>query len=322
MMKIAVVGSGAVGIFYGGKLCQAGHDTHFLVRSDFEFIKRNGFTISSPDGNLRISPQAARAPEEIGPCDLVLVTLKTTANHQFPVLLPPLVAPHTLVLTLQNGLSNEQRLAALFGPENILGALCFVCLNRISPGVVQHIAHGQIILGEYTCPPKARTFELHSLFAQAGVPCSLTDNLERAHWEKLVWNIPFNGLGVASAAGYDDVIDGQVSGATPGGRCLTTDQLLSEPRWAALVVALMTEVMATANTFKLALPADLAAQHIERTRRMGAYKPSTLVDYERGQPLELESLFLKPLRLAQAAGIATPRLEALCAVLKTLNPQL
>src|ERR1700749_609020 len=147
-MKIAVVGPGALGSYYGAKLSRFGEEVHFLLRSDYDAVKRKGITIHSPEGDFNARPKCARTPQEIGGCDLVLVALKTTANDQFSKLLPPLVDPKTIVLTLQNGLGNEEALAKLFSIEQIMGGLCFVCLNRTAPGVVQHMAHGVVILGE------------------------------------------------------------------------------------------------------------------------------------------------------------------------------
>ena len=92
-MKVAVVGCGAVGSYYGAKLARAGHEVHFLLRSDYDAVSRQGVCVQSPDGDFRLQPRCARRPEEIGPADLVLIGLKTTANDQFPLLLPPLVSP-------------------------------------------------------------------------------------------------------------------------------------------------------------------------------------------------------------------------------------
>src|SRR5207237_831603 len=135
--------------------------------------------------------------------------------------------PATAMLTLQNGLGNEEQLARSFPKEQIMGGLCFVCLNRVAPGLVHHIDHGQVVLGEFQRWPEPRTHDIASAFRHAGVPCAVTENLARAHWEKLTWNIPFNGLGVASAAGYEAVVSGAANpaGPPPRGPCLTTDQL-------------------------------------------------------------------------------------------------
>jgi 2-dehydropantoate 2-reductase len=235
-------------------------------------------------------------------------------------LLPPLVGPHTAVVTLQNGLGNEEALAKIFPTEQILGGLCFVCLNRVEPGLVQHTDHGLIVLGEFQRWPDTRTEEIASAIRHARVPCKITDNLARAHWEKLVWNIPFNGLGVASAAGYDALVAQSSTFNAQLQACLTTDKLLADPRWESLVRELMFEVIATANTLGLGVDEALAEDQIERTRTMGPYKASTLLDFELGRPLELESLFLEPMRLARHVGVFTPRLVELCKVLQQLNP--
>jgi 2-dehydropantoate 2-reductase len=324
-MKVAVVGCGAVGSFYGARLARVGHEVHFLLRSDYETVRRKGVLVRSPQGDFRVQPKCARLPEQIGPSELVLLGLKTTANPEFERLLPALVGPATAILTLQNGLGNEEQLARLFPIEQILGGLCFVCLNRLEPGLIHHIDHGQIIIGEFQRWPEPRTHDLAGAFRNAGVPCAVSDNLARAHWEKLTWNIPFNGLGVASAAGYEAVIsqkpESRASVPQVIGPCLTTDRLLADDNWLRLVRELMLEVSAAARALGLGVQDTIVDRQIERTRTMGAYKASTLIDFERGQPLELESLFLEPLRQAQMAGVTVPRLGSLCRVLQQLDTQ-
>lgn len=320
-MKIAVAGPGAVGSYYGAKLWRDGHETHFLLRSDYEAVNRRGVRIRSPEGNFVAHPRPAKDPGEIGPCDLVLVALKTTANDLFPTLLPPLVGPGTVILTLQNGLGSEEQLAGLFGPERVMGGLCFVCLNRIEPGVIEHIAHGKIVMGEFSGWPEPRTHDIASAFKHAGIPVAVAENLACAHWEKLVWNIPFNGLGVASCAGIDAMEpSGPLETIRKVGPCLTTDKLLGDSKWFALAEGLMREIIAAGQAKKLSMDDDLVEEQISRTRIMGAYKPSTLLDFERGQPLELQTLFLEPLRQAKAAGVSAPKLQRLCEVLQALQP--
>lgn len=317
-MRIAIVGCGAVGSYYGACLARAGHDVHCLLRSDFDAVQRHGLRVLSPSGEFVVHPRAARTPQEIGIVDWVVIGLKTTANAEFSRLLPPLVGSQTAVLTLQNGLGNEEALARLFPTEQILGGLCFVCLNRTEPGVVSHIAHGRIVMGEFRRPPLPRTWALAQAWEQAGVPCTVSDDLARAHWEKLVWNIPFNGLGVASCAGIEAVRTGILSPARARTECLTTDRLLADPAWLPVVRELMAEVINAAQALGHPIPPSYADWQVERTLEMGAYRASTLIDFERGQDLELESLFGEPLRQAQQAGVAVPRLEALTRVLSGL----
>jgi len=262
----------------------------------------------------------------------VLIALKTTANPEFEKLLKPLVSRDTALMTLQNGLGNEELLARLFPAEQILGGLCFVCLNRVQPGVVRHTDHGKIVMGEFQRWPEPRTHELASMFRHSGVACSVTDNLARTHWEKLVWNIPFNGLGVAAVAGvsaFNLKTSASELNALLGGAALTlssspiaavpTSELLADSNWAALVRGLMLEVIAAGRALGHDIPDSLADTQLERTRTMGAYKASTLIDFERRQPLELQSLFLEPFRQAHEAGVATPILERLCLILDALD---
>ena len=114
-MKIAVVGCGALGCFYGARLCQAGQDVHLLLRSDYEIVRDEGLRIDSAEGELLVHPHAHDAPKDIGGCDLVVVGLKTTANDQFGELITPLLDGNTAILCLQNGLGNCEQLAELFG---------------------------------------------------------------------------------------------------------------------------------------------------------------------------------------------------------------
>jgi 2-dehydropantoate 2-reductase len=317
-MKIAILGCGALGSYYGARLCRAGEEVHFLLRSDYEAVSRDGVHIQSVEGDFHVRPKCARRPAEIGPADLVLIGLKTTANPALPELLPPLVGPATAVLTLQNGLGNDALIASLIGPEKTLGGHCFVCLNRVAPGKIHHIAHGSVVMGEFGRPSQPRTHQIAGLIAQSGVSCAVRENLEQAHWEKLVWNIPFNGLGVAGCAGLEAVLRGQLEPGQKRGPCLTTDRLLADPRWAQLVRELMMETIRSAQSLGLAVSESEADVNMARTARMGAYKASTLLDFERGHELELEALFLAPWRAARRAGVATPRLTALCALLRQL----
>ena len=320
-MKIAVVGCGAVGSYYGARLCRAGQEVHFLLRSDFDAVRQKGVAIRSVEGDFHVQPRCARTPEEIGACDVVLIGLKTTANNQFPKLLPPLVGAPTAVVTLQNGLGNTEQLARVFSPEQVLNGLCFVCLNRLEPGVIHHLDYGMIVLGEFQRRAGPRTQALATMLRDAGVPCKVTDNLAQAQWEKLVWNIPFNGLGVAGVAGYEVLANPSchVSRVTCHSAVLTTNRLLADLRWEKLLRELMLEVIRAAHALGHEIPESLVEQQITRTRTMGAYKASTLLDFERRQPLELESMFLEPLRRAQQAGVPVPRLAALCKVLQQLD---
>ena len=296
-----MVGSGAVGLYYGGRLAAAGEDVKFLMRGDFEAISRAGLTIESVHGNFELpEAQAYRTAKEIGPVDLVIVAWKATANHLLASVLPPLLHEGTQVLTLQNGLGNCEALAGIVGPQRVLGGLCFVCINRISPGLVSHSAGGRMTIGEFLPDGNGRVAELERRFKAAKIQAVAVENLEKSQWEKLVWNIPFNGLSVAE-----------------GG--VTTDVLLATPERENELRALMAEVMAAARAQGLDLSDELIDFNIERTRPMGPYRTSSMIDFVEGREVEVAPIWEEPLRRARAAGVKMPRTAGL---LRRIHEQL
>ncbi len=291
--RIAVVGSGAIGLYYGGRLAAAGEDTSFLMRSDFDAVTADGLTVESVHGDFRLpGVKACRSPEEIGPVDLVIVSWKATANGLLETVLPPLLHGRTEVLTLQNGLGNCEAIARITGPGRVIGGLCFVCINRIVPGLVRHTAGGRMSIGEWRPGIPGRAEELARRFKAAGIPASAVDSLERAQWEKLIWNIPFNGLSVAL-----------------GG--VTTDVLLASREAENEIRELMVEVVRAGRALGHDLADELIAFNIERTRPMGAYRTSSMIDFTEGREVEVEPIWREPLRRAEAAGVDMPRLRNL-----------
>lgn len=298
--RFAVVGSGAIGCYYGAKLAHSGCDVHFLMRGDVSEIRQLGLRIRSQDGNVRVPiVKHSATTAEIGPADLVLIAVKATSNAELLDLVPPLLGEKTMVLTLQNGLGNEEFLAENFGAERVLGGLCFVCLNRVSRGLIEEYGHGHLTIGEFQGGPLPRTHEVAGLFQRSGVVCRVLENLVLERWRKLVWNIPFNGLTI-TAGGID------------------TATILADEHLRGLTLTLMDEVIAAANACGYALPASAALEQIKRTEAMGAYKPSTLIDFEAGRPLEIEPIWGEPLRRARAAGVPVARWEEFYALLKEL----
>lgn len=299
--KIGVVGSGAIGGYYGGMLAHAGEDVHFLMRSDLETVRRDGLTIHTCGKTLRLPHVAcAGTPDEIGPCDLVLIALKATANRVLETLLPPLLGPHTALLTLQNGLGNEEFLASRWGTERVMGALCFVCINRTAPGVIAHIDHGSISVGEFNRPAAARTHTVAEAFRRANIDANAVDDLVTERWRKLLWNIPFNGLAIA--AGGATVAD------------VLADEGLRE-----LARKLNGEALDAARHLGHEIPTSFAEFQIERSYSMGPYKPSSLIDWELRQPVELEAIWGEPWRQGVAAGASMPRVEMLYRLLQRLT---
>lgn len=298
-MIIGIVGAGALGLYYGALLQRAGHEVRFLLRRDYAAISRGGLHVRSPQGDFHLEQvQGFRTPQAMGQVDLVLIGLKTFANHHFKELIAPLLAEQTLLLTLQNGLGNEERLAELFGTKRVLGGIAFLCSNRGEPGVVHHLDQGRIRLGELAGGLSERAASLALLLRNAGIDCEAVADLHKARWEKLVWNIPFNGLCALTG--------------------LTTDRLLAHPATREQIRALMDEVIAAGNAQGLSqdIPREFAVRMISITESMGAYRPSMMIDREEQRPLELEAIYALPLARGRQGGVEMPRVGLLHALLE------
>ena len=237
--------------------------------------------------------------------DIVVIALKTTANAALENILPHLVKEDGFVLTLQNGMGSEEKIATLIGAGQIVGGLCFLCANKIGSGHIRHLDYGLITLGEYRKDglPAGITPRLQQLGAaleSAGIPIELVEDLSLARWKKLVWNIPFNGLSVVRNA--------------------LTDQLVKEPKTRALCRILMEEVSTAAAACGHPIESDFIEKMISNTEKMKPYSPSMKLDFDRENPMEIESIYGIPLRAAKAAGIKMPETEKLYHQLRAINP--
>ena len=305
---VAVIGAGAVGSYYGARLAQAGHDVRFLLRRDYDAVAERGLRIESHHGNFALErPAIARDPAAIGPVDWVLCGLKTTALEDAAALIRPCVAPGTRVLAIMNGLGIEERLAAALGSERVFGGLAFTCINRGEPGVIHHIEYGQVGIAHLGDDP-AELDRALALWQDATVEVVRQPSLLRARWEKLCWNVPFNGLTVA-AGGVD------------------TEAIVTDSALRAEARALMEEVVAAGNAELAAAGSSeridgeaVISRMFTLTDAMGPYRPSTLIDYLDGRAIEVEAIFAEPARRARALGVPTPRMELLTALLARLDP--
>ncbi len=281
--KYGVVGTGALGGYYGGVLARAGHDVHFLFRSDYSFVREHGLQIDSVRGDFRLNPvQAYPKPADMPRCDVVLVCLKTTGNHQLPQLLRQIVHPQILVILMQNGLGLEEDLAAELPDVYLAGGLAFICSNKIGPGHIHHLDYGKLILGSHNVSDSSLLPQVVADFQAAGIPVELAPDLRQARWQKLVWNVPFNGMTVVLNT--------------------TTDRLMASDDTRELSRQLMLEVIRGANACGVPLKETLAQQMIEMTVKMKPYAPSMKLDYDHRRPMEIEYIYSRPVQTAREAG--------------------
>lgn len=299
-LSIAVIGTGAIGGFYGGLLARAGHRVQFLARSDYAALRDHGLTLELGDETRRFPVEVFRETAPMAVPEYLLLTGKATANDIFAKQIQPLVGPNTTLVCLQNGMGPTDFFADAFGKEKIIGGLCFVCVNRIAPGVVRNLLRGKVELAEAFGPPSDRLARLVEAFAGAGIPCRAFPSLEQIQWKKLCWNIPFNGLAIA-AGGLD------------------TARILASPPLVRLARTLMEEVRAASAARGFPLEEAFLDLQFSQTETMGPYRPSSLIDFQEGRPVEVEAIWGEPLRRGQLAGVAMPALQTLTELIRHLT---
>lgn len=295
--KTALVGPGAVGGYYGAMLAQAGFDIRFLFRSTYESVTANGLWLVHHTEGSRKSEvqnlQPYRRAESVGECEWVVIASKATANRDLQKVLTPLVGEKTKFLTLQNGMGNVESLATQFGANRtILAGLCFTCINRTSPNVIESLLPGYVQFGQFGGKMNEDCLRMVAAFKDSGVRVRSVDSLDEALWRKLCWNVPFNGLAIAG-----------------GG--ITTDLILADQDLARRARALMLEVQKGAAAYGIEIEDAFIDRQFELTEPMGAYKPSSLLDYLKGKPVELNAIWGEALKRGQSKGVNMPELNLL-----------
>jgi 2-dehydropantoate 2-reductase len=287
-----------IGAFYGSLLAKAGAEVSVVCRSDYETVKKSGFTIESADlGNYRFMPKQVLkdAGDYQGTADYVLLCTKMLPGIDRAALLRPVTAPQTALVFIQNGVDIEQELLAAFPDHEVISGLAFICCNRLKPGLIAHLAYGRLALGTLPGSVSVKTRELCRLFQASGIECNATDKIISERWLKCVWNAPFNPLSVLS--------DG-----------LSTAEILGTEE--AFVRHIMQDVCRIAEALGHPLPADAVERNIENTYRMPPYKTSMLLDYEQGRPLETEAILGNALRAAGRANVPCPYLKSVYASIR------
>jgi 2-dehydropantoate 2-reductase len=298
MIKVLVIGAGAIGAFYGSLLAKVGAEVSAVCRSDYDQVKQHGFIIDSqPLGRWNFVPAQVlkNAADFEGTADYILLCTKVIPALDRVALIRPAVAENTAIVFIQNGVEIEQEMLDAFPNNELISGLAFICCNRVSSGEILHLAYGRLALGNLPNGISGKTSLLCELFTQSGIECNANDNIVTGRWQKCVWNAPFNPLSV-------------LSGGLP-----TLDILQTQE---SFVRSIMQEICNIAAACGHPLPEDIVNINIENTYAMPPYKTSMLLDYENNQPMETEAILGNALRAAQRVGIASPHLESVYALMK------
>jgi 2-dehydropantoate 2-reductase len=301
-MRIAILGSGAVGGYFGAKLARAGHDVTFIARGAHrDAIRARGLSVRSPHGDFLVRAPAEDDPRKVGVVDLVLFAVKTYDDDTALPLLRPLTGAQTTVLPLQNGVEAAEHVAAIVGAERTLGATTYIGTALEAPGViVQTGLYHRIVMGEWWGTGdrvSARVARLGEALAGADIEVELAADARVPVWEKFIYLAPMGGLAAAAR---------QPAGV-----------IWNDPALRAQFLAGVQEVEAVARAEGLAVAANMAERV---TAYMGGVapemRPSMLLDLTAGKPLELEALQGAVVRRGAARGVPTPVMATLYAVLK------
>lgn len=307
-MRVAILGSGAVGGFYGALLARQGHDVAFVARgAHLEAIRAHGLRVRGAVGDFAARGRADSDTTKLGEADLVIVAIKTYDNATALPMLPPLVGEHTAVLTLQNGVDSVDEVAAVVGPRHVLGGSTYVATAIAEPGLIEQTGtHRRVVFGEVfsstgsgpAAPePSARVQEIASIMREADIQAEAVADARPAIWEKFVYLSAFAGF--------------------TGAARLPIGPLVETPGFVDLALRACAEVAAVARAEGVTLPAGLADRQRAYIDALPAStRSSLLIDLQSGKRIEIESLPGAVVRRAAAAGVDVPIMQTLYAVLK------
>lgn len=299
-MRVAVMGAGAVGSYFGAKLAANGADVVFIGRGDhLDRMRRNGLEVKSFEGDFHVFAVTARNPADVGVCDLILFTVKTYDSAPALASMEPMVGASTVILPLQNGVESEEALVERYGADKVVGGCCYVGAALERAGTVVHSAAGRIVAGELDGRMTIRLATIQNFFTEAGVGFEATAEISLEKWKKLAWNVSFNSISALTRATVGGILD--------------TDTTRD------LVRSVVAETVAVSRANGIMLSKELPTRMVEENRVYGSVRTSMLRDAERGSRLEYEALNGAVCRYGAKAGISTPANRFLYSLLKCVD---
>jgi 2-dehydropantoate 2-reductase len=295
-MKIGIVGTGAVGGFFGAMLKLAGFDVVFLSRGkNLEVYKTNGLTLNTQGKNYKIQDVLfTDKVEELGNLDYILFTVKSYDTKSTALQIKKIVKKTTIVITPQNGINNDAIIGEIVGKEKVIPAIAQVGVSTPKPGYIQHVGLGKLTFGRHS----DRTKELESIFKKAGIEVDITNNIQLARWKKYIWNCTFNIIAAITGLSLDKILG---------------DHYLKE-----LCKNTILEITAVAEKEGILFDEeDVVEARMNFAKLLGTFKPSTLEDLEKGKRIELDAFTGTVIELANKNNLKTPINQTLYALLNS-----
>jgi len=297
-MKIAVMGAGAVGCYYGGMLARAGHDVTLIGRlQHVEAIERDGLLLDTRSFTTHVPIRSSTEASAVADASLVLFCVKSTDTENAAELMRPHLMSGVLLLTLQNGVDNADRLHAALPEHEVAAAVVYVATEMAGPGHIKHHGRGELVIAA-----SRRSADIAAMLVQAGIPTEVSDNVPGALWAKLILNCAYNALSAITQMPYGRILGGAEG---DGVRAVIRD--------------VVNECLAVANASGVTVPGDVwgAVERIAQT--MPTQFSSTAQDLARGKRSEIDYLNGHVMRHGEALGIATPANRVLHTLVKLLE---
>ncbi|RIX80891.1 ketopantoate reductase family protein [Acidovorax cavernicola] len=294
-MKVAVMGAGAVGCYYGAMLARAGHEVVLIGRpSHVEAVRANGLRLETKTFDVQVPLDASTEASAVQGADLVLFCVKSTDSESAAAQIKPHLLPDALVLTLQNGVDNDERVRAALPSHDVAAAVVYVATEMAGPGHVKHHGRGELVIA-----PSRRSEEVAQALIAAGVPTQISDNVRGALWAKLVLNCAYNALSAVSQLPYGELVQG--TGVTD------------------VIRDVVAECLAVAKAEGVVIPGDVDAAVRAIAQTMPSQYSSTAQDLARGKRSEIDHLNGLVVRRGEALGVPTPANRVLFVMVKLLE---
>ncbi|MDF2626252.1 MAG: 2-dehydropantoate 2-reductase [Symbiobacteriaceae bacterium] len=302
-MRIAIMGSGATGSYFGAKLIQAGYDVTFIARgAHLQALQTEGLKVIGLEEFHLPQVTATNDPAAVGPVDVIIFAVKAYDTDEAARLILPMVGPETMVVPIQNGVDSVDRIGAVVGMEHMVGGLCRISVDIPVPGTVRlNSPFKELFFGEMNGAPSVRTTAFAGALERAGVTHKLSTEINVDIWKKFVFITAMAGITGATRSAIGPIRE-----------CPETFELYRK---------LAAEVVAVGRAEGVALPADLADVLFEQAKGLAhGMKASLLVDLEKGKRLEVETLQGTVCRLGRKHNIATPVMDVIYALIKMNQP--
>jgi len=302
-MRIAVMGAGAVGGYFGARLAASGLDVSFIARGEhLRATQTHGLRVRSIQGDLAIHSRFTSNPVDVGPVDLILFSVKSPDTEEAAKSLTPLMSEKSTVLSLQNGVDNPEKIARLWGADRTLASVVYIAAAVREPGVIEHSGGGRIVLGSLDAPDQESARDIQSILGRSHIPCDVSSEIRTVLWRKLAWNSPFCALSCLLR--------------------MTVGEIMASDSLRHLVRGCVEEVREAARCRGIHLPPSIAQDTLDSSHRLVDVKPSMLQDLEAGKPLEHEALNGIVVRILHQAGKRAPINEIFHTALKLIDQDL